>query len=343
MKWTHVFIAGATLLALNLTSCGGDATQPTAASDSTSVNTPEDLKKLNEEITANPSDASLYHKRAKYFYEKKDYLAGLADMTRATSIDSSKAAYFLTLSDLYFVTNQTGNSKRALEKAVSLDSKNTDALLKLAELYLYVKQSDKSIEYINKVLKIDQYNSKAYFMKGMNYKDLKDTARAISSMQTAVEQDQQYYQAFMQLGVMCAAQGNPLAVQYYKDAMRIQPKSIEAWYDLGKYYQDVEDWNNALGAYNGLVQIEPSNKFAHYNMAVIYWAGLHKIDLALEHFNKAIGLDGNYAEAYYGRGICYQSMGNKSKALEDLQQAVAINPQFQLAQDALRQLQGGKK
>ena len=82
-------------------------------------------------------------------------------------------------------------------------------------------------------------------MKGMNYKEIKDTAKAISSMQTAVEQDQTYYSAYIQLGILCAAQKNPLAVQYYKNAMRIQPNSTEAWYDLGKYYQDVKDWAQA--------------------------------------------------------------------------------------------------
>ena len=57
----------------------------------------------------------------------------------------------------------------------------------------------------------------------MKYKDLGDTAKAISSMQTAVEQDQQYYNAYMQLGILCAAQRNKLAVDYYKNALKVIP------------------------------------------------------------------------------------------------------------------------
>lgn len=340
---TKLFAFAISIVVLaGLASCGNSEKQAHAAADSADVNAPADLKKLVADIDADPSNAALYHQRANYYLENKKYLEGLADMTRAISIDSSKADYYVTFSDLYFYTNQTGNSKKMLEKAIQLDPKNTDALMKLAELYLYVKKNDQSIEYINKVLKIDQYNAKAYFMKGMNYKDLKDTLRAISSMQTAVEQDQQYYQAFMQLGLLCAGKQDDLAINYYKNALRIQPKSVEAWYDLGKYYQDKEDWANAIATYKALLVIDANNKNAHYNLAVIYWAGLKKNDLAMEHFNKAIEIDGMYAEAYYGRGVCYQSTGDRSHAQGDFQHALGINPQFKLAQDALKQLNAGK-
>ncbi len=341
MKNTFIILSIASLTIL--ASCGGNnQTSVTTNSDTTSINTPEDLKQLNAQLLTDPNDAELYHKRAKYYFNTKDFTNALVDMTKVMNIDSSKAEYFLTLSDIYFVTNKTANSKTALEKAIQLDDKNTDAMLKLAELYLYVRKNDKSLEYINMVLKINQYNSKAYFMKGMNYKELKDTAKAISSMQTAVEQDQQYYHAYMQLGLLCAAQKNPLATQYYKNALRIQPQSTEAWYDLGKYYQDIEDWGNAIATYTTLLKTDHTNKYAHYNMGVIHLINLKKYDIAINHFTDAISIDPKYAEAYYGRGISYQSMGNGVNATNDFQTCLAINAQYQPAQIALQKLNGGK-
>jgi tetratricopeptide (TPR) repeat protein len=188
---------------------------------------------------------------------------------------------------------------------------------------------------------IDKYNAKAYFMKGMNYKDLKDTAKAISSMQTAVEQDQQYYNAYMQLGLLTAAQKNPLAIQYYKNAIRIQSKSTEAWYALGKFYQDIADWNTALATYTTLLQFN-NDKYTHYNMGVIYFEKMKKPDLAINHFSEAIKLDPNYVEAYYARGFIYQSLHNIKLASEDYQTCLSRNPNYEPAQVALKQLKGGK-
>ncbi|MCE3280895.1 MAG: hypothetical protein K0S44_3086 [Bacteroidetes bacterium] len=321
---------------LLLASCGNETKIKTGetAEDSLTYTAAPELKAINDEILANPKNPDLYQKRAKYYLDNKSFDQGLADMNRALSLDSTKAEYYLTLSDLHFSVNNSGEAKKALEKCVSLDSKNVDGLLKLAELYLYVRKNDKSIEYINQALKIDQYNSKAYFMKGMNYKDLRDTAKAISSMQTAVEQDQQYYNAYMQLGILCAAQKNKLAVDYYKNAIKLQPKSSEAWYALGKYYQDVQDWNNAIGTYTTLISFD-NNKNAFYNLGVIHLVALKKYNKALEFFTGAINIDPKYTEAYYGRGLCYQDMNEGKKAIAEFQTCLSLDPEFTPAKTAL--------
>lgn len=326
-----------------LASCSGDGKETAEKKvDSTAQNMPDELKQINAQLLADPNNADLYHKRARYYLNANKFEEGFADMDRVLKIDSTKVDYFLTLSDLYFITNKTGKAKTALEKCIALDEKNVDALLKLAELYLYVRKSEQSMKYINMALRVNKYNAKAYFMKGMNYKELKDTAKAISSMQTAVEQDQQFYNAYIQLGILCAAKKNSLAVQYYKNAIRIQANSKEAWYNLGKCYQDMNDWNNALEAYSNLIQIDAGNKYAHYNMGVIHLVNFKKYDVAISHFTEAIKIDPNYAQAYYGRGVCYQSKGDKKQAVTDFQFCLHLNPKFEAAIIALKELRGGK-
>ncbi len=319
-----------------LSSCGNEtASSEAGTSDSLKSVLPEALLKLNEAIEKEPTNAELFHKRAQYHLQQRNFDAGFEDMKRVMTIDSSKASYFITLSDLYFVTNQTANSKATLEKCISLDDKNVDAMLKLAELYFYVKKYDDCFKYINMALKIDKYNPKAYFMKGMNYKEIKDTAKAISSMQTAVEQDPSFYNAYMQLGILNAAQKNPIAVEYYKNALRVQPKSTEIWYAIGKYYQDVENWDKAMEAYNVLLQIDPKNKNANYNMGGINLVGKKDYKTALKYFTTALSSDPAYVDAYYARGVCYQTMGDKKNAVVDFNACLTINPMHEQAKKAL--------
>lgn len=320
-------------------SCGNETTSTeTKTADSVKSVLPEALLKLNAEVEKDPTNADVFHKRAQYHLQQRNFDAGFEDMRRVMTIDSTKAPYFITLSDLYFVTNQTGNSKAALEKCLTLDDKNVDAMLKLAELYFYVKKHDDCFKYINMALKIDKYNSKAYFMKGMNYKEIKDTAKAISSMQTAVEQDQSFYNAYMQLGILNAAQKNPIAVEYYKNALRVQPKSTEIWYAIGKYYQDVENWEKAVEAYNVLLKIDPKNKNANYNMGGIHLVGKKDYKTALKYFTAALSSDPAYVDAYYGRGVCYQTMGDKKNAVIDFNACVTINPMHEPAKKALEEI-----
>ena len=322
------------------TSCGtGNKQQEPIPADSTAApSVPEELKQLNEQLKAEPRNAELYHKRAQYYYNTQKFSQGLADVLMAVNIDSSKAAYFVTLSDLYFVDNQTSKTKAALEKSLKLDEENIDALLKLAELYLYVRKYEESVKYINMALKLDKYNAKGYFMKGMNYKELGDTARAISSMQTAVEQDQLYYHAYIQLGMLCAAKKNKLAVEYFKNALRIRPKSAEALYSLGKYYQDAGNFEKAMETYSELLKYEDKNINALYNMGVIQLVNLKKYDLASDYFTSAIKVAPKYVQAYYGRGLSYQALGNMKLAVSDFQACMDINPKFEPAYLALKEL-----
>ena len=323
---------------LFLTSCGDQPKKiEVKKSDSTSVKTPEALSKLNDSINSEPQNPNLYYHRANYYCKTQQIDMGMNDIQKAIQIDSTKSEYYITLSDLCFVSNKTGDSKTALEKAVKLNDKNINALLKLAELHLYVKQNDQSIEYLNQVLKIDQYNSKAYFMKGMNFKELKDTAKAISSMQTAVEQDQQYYNAYMQLGLLCAAKNKKVAADYYKNAIRIQPKSVEAWYDLGKFYQDEHDWNNAMGTYSTLLTFD-QNKNAAYNLGAINLLEIKNYPKAIEYFTAAINIDAKYVDAYYGRGLSLLANKNKEEAIKDFNTCLSIDPAYSPAIESLKKM-----
>ncbi len=333
---SFVFLFLGTIL---VSSCGNESTPPeTIVTDSLKAKLPPALIKLNEQIAEDPQNADAYHKRAQYYLNEHKFEEGFDDMRKVMMIDSTKAPYFITLSDLYFVTNQTANSKAALEKCLTLDDKNVDAMLKLAELYFYVKKHDECFKYINMALKIDKYNSKAYFMKGMNYKELKDTSKAISSMQTAVEQDQSFYNAYLQLGILNAAQKNPIAVDYYKNALRVQPQSTEIWYAIGKYYQDVENWDKAVEAYEVLLKIDSKNKNANYNLGGINLVGKKDYKTALKYFTTALMIDPAYVDAYYARGVCYQTMGDKKNAVVDFNACLTINPQFEAAKTALEKI-----
>lgn len=322
-------------LALLLASCG--PTENAGGDDSLLNDTtlPQALRDINKKLRDNPDNLDLYHERARYFMENKKYTEATADMKRIMALDSSKVAYLMTNVDLCFFQNKTGRAKQLLERVLRLEPKNTDARLRLSQLFVYVRQYQPALNQLDTVLMQNENNAQAYFMKGMVFKETGDTARAVSSMQTAVEQDPDYYNAYIQLGMLHAAKHSKLAVDYYLNAIKVQPNSEEAIYNLGKFYQDEGQYPIAIETYTTLLKVNPRQYNAYYNIGVIQLEKMLKYEEALKNFNLAIESEPRDPRAVYARGLCYERLNKPNNAIEDYRQVLLLDPEFENARVAI--------
>jgi tetratricopeptide (TPR) repeat protein len=300
----------------------------------TKANSPE-LKRINDMLQASPNNPDLYLQRGRVYLALHEYEAAAGDGSRALALDSTQDAYYLLLTDAYFYSNHTRQAKDILERCVRIIPTSTEGHLKLAELYLYVKKYQQSIDHINAALKVDETIAKAYFLKGMCYKESGDTAHAISSFQTACEQDNQYYDAYVETGRLLALKRNPLCIQYFNNALKLDPKSVEVVYMVGKFYQDNMRFKEAVEAYNKLLQMDDKNKNALYNLGAIEYVVSKDKEKAKGYFTKAIEADPQYAEAYLARGLCFEDMGDADNAIADYKMALQAKPNYE---DAIRNM-----
>ncbi len=327
------------LLACGTNSDSKEAEISTKRADSLSIklNSPE-LKAINKKILGDPSNASLYHQRAKVYMSLRELEESVADSKRAIRIDSTQAPYYMLLVDAYFSQNNTRLAKELLEIIEKKFPENTEALLKLAELYWLVKQYQKGIDYVNKALKIDEHIAKGYYIKGSIYRESGDTTRAISSLETATEQDNQYEYAFHDLGVIYAARKNPIGLQYFDNALRINPSNESTLYARARLLQEIGKTDEAISEYNKLAERKKDCPECYYNLGAIYVEVKKDYAQALKNFTKAIEQSPDYATAYFARGYTYARMRNKEKARQDYQQCLKIQPNYEPAIQGLNEL-----
>ncbi|HKR07027.1 MAG TPA: tetratricopeptide repeat protein [Bacteroidia bacterium] len=296
------------------------------------------ISQLSEKIIANPKNPDLLYERSKLYIQERNFQYAMDDIKNALKEDSTKAPYFITLSDLYFAANKTFYAKSALEKCLTLDPENVDAHTRLAEIFFLVKKYDDATDHLNAVLRKDPDNVKVYFMSGMIYKETGDTAKAISAFQKVIDLDEKNYDSFMQLGVLYEAKKNPLSLQYYSGALKLNPQSEEALYGRGLYYQDHNDLDKAIQDYTSIVQLNPKNAHAHFNLGYIHYNNLKVYDQAIKHYNDAIAADPDYVEAYYNRGLCYEAVGDIAAAKKDYDKAISFRPNYDLALKGLERI-----
>ena len=80
------------------------------------------------------------------------------------------------------------------------------------------------------------------------------------------------------------------------------------------------DYELILRDYDQVLRMQPDFAFAMYNKANILCAKKEYND-AITYYTKAIAQDGDFAEAYYNRGLTYVYIGENEKGLSDLSKA----------------------
>ncbi len=311
----------------------------TSINDSLSIklNSPE-LKAVNAELLDNPNSAELYDKRANIYISLKQLNEAVNDAKRAIKLDSTKADFYMTLVDAYYTQNNTRLAKELLEIIQKKFPENVDALLKLAEIYYIVKQYQKGIDYVNKALKINERLAKAYYLKGSIYRESGDTARAVSSLETAIEQDTKFENAYIDIALMYAARKNPIALEYYNNALKINPNNDNTIYARAKLLQDIGKIDEAIIEYKSILTKNKNCENCYYNLGAIYLEIKKDNKIALENFTNAIALNPNSAQAYFARGYTYSKLKDKASAKADYNMCLKIQPNFESAIQALNEL-----
>lgn len=301
------------------------------------INSPE-LAALNKKILDNPDDANLYNERARIYMQFKQFDEAINDSKRSLRMDTTNAAFYLTEADIFFASNETRNAKDVLESVVKKFPENTDGLLKLGELYYFVKQYENAFAKINQALKINENLAKAYYLKGSIYKEIGDTLKAISSLETAIEQDNKNYGAFLDLGLIYASRKNPLAFEYYDNAINLSSSNTDALYAKAKLFQDLNQIKDAVTLYNQILKQDASHVFSLYNLGAIEYGINKNPKKAIEYFTNAITVNPKYAEAYFARGACYQEINDNSNASADYNMCLQLKPNYEPAVEGLNSL-----
>jgi tetratricopeptide (TPR) repeat protein len=166
-----------------------------------------------------------------------------------------------------------------MSTAVTLDSTNVDYRVGFADLLMGTLDLEGAQYNYNYALAIDSSNAKAYVGNGRIY----------------------------------ALLNNPgMATGYLNKAYKIDPHLSEAYFLEGMIYRSDfyetgrdESWDRALSSYQTAVEQNPKYYSAYIEMGVMnYEMGK---DIALDYFNTAIDIAPNSTEAWYNKGMFYQT------------------------------------
>ncbi len=298
------------------------------------------IDSLSQVIANDPKNIDALIARGNAYIDNKNPAYARADADAAFFLDSTREDVLLLRGDVNYITNKTRMSRDMWERCGQLYPNNTECRMRIAELYLAIQDFESALKRLNEVLDIDERNPTALFMKGVVVRDRNgDTAMAMKYFQRAIDvRGGNYVEALDMMGVMLTRKGDPMAIQYFKNAIENAPNRDDLYHKLGLAYANEEEYNAALEAYEKALQLNPRNDEVHFNIGFIN-ISLRNYDLAIENFNRSLDIREMNVKALYGRGFAYEMRGDVMNAARDYQSCLGMFPDYEPAQIGLERVQ----
>ena len=299
---------------------------------------PAELAELNRQIDKHPKDDKLYYNRADYYFNKKEFDSALADILEAIKLNPNESAYNVFLSDIYFVQMKFDDMEETLEKAIAKNPKNNDARMRLAELYFHLGMLQNCYKVLDEAVALKPHNPKAHLIRAFTLKKEGDTINYLRFLQLTIDQDPKEIKAFLELGYFYQQKLNPIAIDYYTNALQVDPRNLEINTHLAKLYIDLKEWDKAEEQYKILLQIKPDHLWGLNNLGYLKFVHEDNYDEAIAYFTKALDINPEFIPALSNRGLVFLEKKEYKLAEQDFKNCLSIDPDCEDAIDGLNYL-----
>ena len=117
------------------------------------------------------------------------------------------------------------------------------------------------------------------------------------------------------------------AIAAYDAALVIKPDFHEALYNKGNALDELGRYEEAIAAYDAALAIKPDKHEALNNKGLALYR-INRFKEAIATFDTILTADPNYDSAIYNKACCYALWDIPDLALQQLEQAIALNPKY---------------
>jgi len=115
------------------------------------------------------------------------------------------------------------------------------------------------------------------------------------------------------------------AIDYFSQAIRIDPKFVLAYYNRALVLQHLGDSQRAIRDYSEAIRLEPHFADAYANRGVVY-ENLEQYERAIKDYSEAIRIAPKVAVNHANRASSYGKVGRYQEAISDYSEAVRLDP-----------------
>jgi tetratricopeptide (TPR) repeat protein len=254
------------------------------------------LADYDQVIALNPESVDAWYGKACIHYQLKQYQAALDAYEQILRRQPDRADVWRDKSHMLFELNHHEAALQAAQTALKLAPINTDYRYTYAMFLGLTQQDDLALIAYQTVLKLQPPSDRAPTYEGLGN----------------VLWRLKHYQA---------------ALSAYESSLELKDDQPDLWYRRALLLDDMGRFEGAISSYNKVLELNPDHPTVHRDCA---WENMHlnRMAQARALLTEAIDRHPQDAEAHYAMASCYGWQGQAPEAIDWLQKAVNLDPQY---------------
>jgi len=226
----------------------------------------------------------------------------------------------------------------SFKQVIAAKPENGEAYYNLGTLYLRKNDLLEARRYLEQAVKLRPEYPEAWNNLGMIAAQQNQLEEAIGNFRRSLALRPDYVTALLNLGNIDRRQGNIAeASRRLNRAAELEPQNAEANYSLGMLYARQNDVAKATELLQKSVALRPDYPDAINNLGVLY-VRQSRYTEAEQQFITCIRIAANFDQPYLNLARLYMLEQQKDKAREILHALLKLQPDHQVAQQALEML-----
>eukprot|EP01135_Chromosphaera_perkinsii_P007707 Nk52_evm1s962 gene=Nk52_evmTU1s962 len=284
--------------------------------------------RLDQEISENPTDASLYYQRGMNYLHRHDYDFALDDFIKCSEIDPTHVEALVQQGTLLHLSGRLDEALSSLDRALILEPNHVYARVKKANVYLFKQMIEEANMLMLEACGLAPEDPVPMLHLGQVYAQMGKIEDAVDSFYKVVKIDPKNYDAFNQLGLVLTSLGEHRqkeAFQAFEKAVTCKDNPADAYNNYGLVLQACGKTDECLDKFDKAIKQDPNCAIAYCNKGFILLNKDGNVEEATKLYEKAIEIDPNCIEPYCNLAMVNLQTGDFQKAIECYDKAIELS------------------
>ncbi len=238
----------------------------------------------------------------------------------------------LALGVLTFERNEVYRSPMSIWQDTLLHApRNARAYCNLGEALCRAGRLEEALPLLAKAVELAPNYALAQYNLGTTLNEQGRFDEATGHLLMAVQLKPDYAEAYNNLGLaLCQRRQTLDGVGYLTTAVELKPGDGKFQNALGTALYDLGEFSPAIDHLRRAVEIAPADASAHYNLANALLSD-KQFSAAIAHYRQTLAIEPAYVlapQVHFGLGVAFDALGERKGARAELQQAIALRPDY---------------